>query len=551
MRVRPFGRHGVLVETRTTREALALTSAVDGEARLTARPGWRCVLVQARPGAGLPAHAVQAAVRAAVEAAALAGDARDGGDPGPAPRSGDVVEVPVVYDGQDLPAVAAATGLTEQEVVGLHAGRTYTVVCLGFTRGFPYLEGLDPVLHLPRRASPRPAVPAGSVAVAGAQAGIYPQASPGGWHLLGRTGAVLFDETADPPARLAPGDRVRFVPVDAGAPAPHVPAPHTRGSRNPGHVPGGARDGLRVVTPGPSTLVQDRGRPGLAAQGVGTAGAADLAAWSLGRRLVGNDAGPAPGEGSPARRDQASGTAGLEVLLGGLEVEALRDLVVAVTGARCVVTVDGRAVGQDVAVVVPRGALLRLGRVTDGLRAYVAVRGGLAVPAVLGSRSRDTLAGLGPVPLAAGDVLAVLPDDDLGQAWFEVVPVRTRGRRDGAGPPVLGLDPGPHDDVLDADGWASLQGCDWQVGADSDRVGTRLLPPDAVRPLIAGAAGDLPSLPVVPGCVQLTPSGEIVVLGVDAGVTGGYPVVGLVDRENLDVLSGRRPGTAVRLRRRP
>ena len=91
------------------------------------------------------------------------------------------------------------------------AAPLYTVACLGFSRGFPYLEGLDPALHLPRRDSPRARVPAGSVAIAAELTGIYPRATPGGWHLVGTTDAVLFDESAEPPALLAPGDRVRFV----------------------------------------------------------------------------------------------------------------------------------------------------------------------------------------------------------------------------------------------------------------------------------------------------------------------------------------------------
>jgi KipI family sensor histidine kinase inhibitor len=120
-------------------------------------------------------------------------------------------EIPVTYDGEDLSAVAAAVGLAEDEVVALHAAATYTVAFLGFSRGFPYLAGVPAPLQLPRRATPRVRVPAGSVAIAGEACGIYPAASSGGWHLLGRTDQVLFDPSATPPSRLAPGDLVRFV----------------------------------------------------------------------------------------------------------------------------------------------------------------------------------------------------------------------------------------------------------------------------------------------------------------------------------------------------
>jgi KipI family sensor histidine kinase inhibitor len=128
---------------------------------------------------------------------------------------GPVVEIAVSYggvDGPDLPAVAGAVGLPPEEVVRRHCAVTYRVFMLGFLPGFPYLGPVDPTIHVPRLAVPRTSVPAGSVGLAGSQTGIYPRASPGGWQIIGRTSDVLFDVARTPPARLAPGDRVRFVP---------------------------------------------------------------------------------------------------------------------------------------------------------------------------------------------------------------------------------------------------------------------------------------------------------------------------------------------------
>jgi KipI family sensor histidine kinase inhibitor len=122
-----------------------------------------------------------------------------------------VVEVPVVYDGQDLAEVAARTHLSASEVVQRHTAPEYLVAFLGFVPGFPYLVGLDPALHVPRRPTPRTRVPAGSVGLAGSQTGVYPASSPGGWQLIGRTEVVLFDVAREPPALLAAGDRLRFV----------------------------------------------------------------------------------------------------------------------------------------------------------------------------------------------------------------------------------------------------------------------------------------------------------------------------------------------------
>lgn len=142
-------------------------------------------------------------------------DAADSSDPigNATVSSGPIHQIPVHYDGPDLPEVARLTGLTIDEVVARHAARTYTVYFLGFAPGFAYLGELDPSLVIPRRAEPRRRVPAGSVAIAAAQTAVYPLDTPGGWHLLGHTPTVMFDPSADPPALLAPGDRVRFVPL--------------------------------------------------------------------------------------------------------------------------------------------------------------------------------------------------------------------------------------------------------------------------------------------------------------------------------------------------
>jgi 5-oxoprolinase (ATP-hydrolysing) subunit B len=136
----------------------------------------------------------------------------DGLEPAEAARtSGDVVEIPCRYDGPDLAEVAAATGLSVTEVIARHSATTYEAAFTGFAPGFAYLSGLDPVLRLARRSSPRPRVPPGSVAIADGYSAVYPRASPGGWHLLGSTDAVIFDAAREPAALIVPGTRVRFV----------------------------------------------------------------------------------------------------------------------------------------------------------------------------------------------------------------------------------------------------------------------------------------------------------------------------------------------------
>ncbi|WP_258725971.1 biotin-dependent carboxyltransferase family protein [Cellulomonas sp. NS3] len=277
---------------------------------------------------------------------------------------------------------------------------------------------------------------------------------------------------------------------------------------------------IEVLVPGLLTLVEDGGRPGLAAVGVGRSGAADPAALRLGNRLVGN----------------APGAAALEVLLGGLELHALQTTVVALTGARGPAWVDDAPAGHGAALRLPVGSRLRLGAAEHGLRTYVAVRGGVDVPAVLGSRSADRLSGLGPAPLAAGDLLPVgqdtrgFPEPDAAptaESWPERV--------------VLPVVPGPRLDWFAADALDVLARGDYRVTPSSDRVALRLSGP----PLPRADRGELPSEGLVVGAVQAPPDGQPVVFGPDHPVTGGYPVLAVVRARGLSAAAQLRPGDPV------
>lgn len=203
MRLRTAGECGVLAELDDLETVHRLTAAVRQAASaglmagvVDVVPGYRTVLVTTQAPGQL------AAVRAGLPDLPL---------PDLQVARGRLVEVPVVYDGEDLPEVCRLTGLTVEQVVARHTAPEYLVAFLGFAPGFPYLVGLDPALHVPRRPTPRTAVPAGAVGLAGGQTGIYPRRTPGGWQLVGRTQVVLFDADRDPPALLAPGDRLRFL----------------------------------------------------------------------------------------------------------------------------------------------------------------------------------------------------------------------------------------------------------------------------------------------------------------------------------------------------
>jgi KipI family sensor histidine kinase inhibitor len=202
MRVLPSGSTALLVELDTLEDVLALYAALadrtpDGVVDLV--PAARTVLVVTDP-ATVQLPVVEAAIRRVTPRA----DRRD---------TGELVEIPVVYDGEDLADVAALLSLEPPEVARRHAAEEWTVAFGGFAPGFGYLTSASGQWDVPRRPSPRTKVPAGSVALAGEFSGVYPRESPGGWQLIGRTELVMFDLSRDPAALLHPGARVRFVDV--------------------------------------------------------------------------------------------------------------------------------------------------------------------------------------------------------------------------------------------------------------------------------------------------------------------------------------------------
>ncbi|MGW6267238.1 5-oxoprolinase/urea amidolyase family protein [Cellulosimicrobium funkei] len=354
----------------------------------------------------------------------------------------------------------------------------------------------------------------------------------------------MFDVDRDPPSLVAPGARVRFVPVRAAVTAgggPLVPsgraqqdgsagAPRVQPAQDGATTPSlPAARALEVLATGPLALVEDAGRPGLAAVGVGPSGAADRASHALANRLVGNP----------------DGAAAIEVTLGGLAVRFAGGAVVALAGAAVPASVDGSPVGMHAALRVPDGGTLRLGLAARGLRTYLAVRGGLRPPAVLGSRARDVLARLGPEPLQPGDVVAVGAAPSGRWPWPDVAPVRfppgepRPGERAGA---VLEVLPGPRSDWF-LPGAGHVLRALRTVSPDSDRVALRLDGQAVPR-----RPGELASEGLVRGAVQVPPDGRPVVFLADRPVTGGYPVIGVLRERDVDRAAQLRPGDRVILR---
>lgn len=546
--VKPFGLLAVMVDCRTLENALHLHGHLQqrpaaGQTELV--PAAQTVLVR------FETTQQAAAFLAAPNLPQASGDLR---------THGRTVTIPVVYDGQDLADVATHLGISEQAVIYAHTTGHWSVAFAGFAPGFFYLHRHDNVLDVPRRATPRTAVPAGAVGLAGDFSGIYPRTSPGGWQLIGRTDAPLWDLNQNPPALLEPGMQVQFEAVrelitagqGKGQDAPAHPTEDKRVS---------ARPVLEVQVPGLQTLFQDSGRAGLTHWGVSPSGPADREAAAEANRLVGNSAGATV----------------LENLAGGLKITALADVELALTGADIPAQIIEDASGQaddpgqgaaqatDTPLVVrpyapfalKPGQTLSLGAPARGLRTYLAVRGGLAARTEAASASRDTLAGLGPKPLAAGDQLSLVsPPVAVVADPAPVLPLPEPGK-------VLEVRalPGPRDDWFTPESLGRFTEVTWEVSQSSDRIGVRLLladtpadggagaQPTDVQPtdtLTRAVPRELPSEGMVAGAVQVPPSGEPVVFLADHPVTGGYPVIATVHPADLRLLAQAPPGSRLR-----
>lgn len=520
--VRDAGDRGLLIDCADLREVLGLAAAIRAaEIRgvVEVIPAAQTVLLT------LVGHADRPSIREQIASIEAHADVD---------ADGDEHVIGVTYDGEDLDDVAEHLGTSRDEVIARHTTARYSVAFGGFAPGFAYLADDDADLEVPRRSSPRTSIPAGSVGLAGAFSGIYPRSSPGGWQLIGTTSAVLWDADRDPAALLQPGDTVRFVDLDSDD-ADSVTEGRAEPGREPepeGEAPEAPATGepaLRVVNPGLQALIQDGGRPASAGIGAPPAGALDHHALVMANHLVGNR--PA----APA----------IEIVMGNAEFEALRDITVAVTGPPAdieVLRVDGHTstLGDMRAIALSAGDVLVIGELTAGMRSMLAVRGGVDADTVEGSVSADTLSGIGADPLQAGDDIVpggfVIDAVGLPEPWGEPP----------ANEVTVPIVIGPRDDWFTDDAVDLLMSQPWTVSGDLDRVGIRL---EGEHELERADDSELPSEGVVTGSLQVPANGQPVLFLNDHPVTGGYPVIAVVQSSALSTLAQVRPGTTLRFER--
>ena len=579
--LREAGPRALLLEFATLDDVLAChqqltTSPLEGQ--IDAVAAARTILLR---------FSSRAAVRAGREALAVlnigafsAGDARQ-------------VELEVVYDGEDLPELAETLGMSVEALISWHTGQGWTGAFGGFAPGFTYCvpQGQQTqALQVPRRSTPRTAVPESSVALAGEFSAVYPRVSPGGWQLIGRTPQVMWDlsraeqdatsagsesagtgEQPSSPALVSPGDTVRYravapesIELSGRRRAVSATSSPSDGKSSPkqGEKVGQEAPALTVLSPGLQSLFQDFGRGGLSDLGVSRAGVADEAAALQANRLVGNTAE----------------TPVLEVLHSGLQLRAERDLVLAASGAEPELTItpdadssdsDGAAPGAPVPArtapsriapsrtaplrapfLLVAGETLSVGAPRRGMRTVLAVRGGFQAEPVLGSVSADTMSGLGPAPLQAGQSLSVGPEPARSVGEPESGDWEPAAEIPDAGPVTLRFTYGPREDWFSSAEARRLTEHNWLVTQESNRIGIRLDvdPEDAqARPLERASEAELPSEGVVRGSLQMPPAGRPVLFLNDHPVTGGYPVIGVVIDQDLPRAAQLAPGQSIRL----
>lgn len=428
------------------------------------------------------------------------------------------VEIAVRYDGEDLEEAADVLGMSREALIDWHTSTEWTAAFGGFAPGFTYCAPSDPTAakQVPRRATPRTAVPAGAVGIAGDFSAVYPRVSPGGWQLIGTTNTPMWESHAEPPALVQPGDRVRYLAVDE---LPELTADSDRIKKSPPRLPR-----LELLDAGLLTLFQDLGRPGRGDLGVTPSGAADQASAATANIAVGNPRGATVLEN-----------------VGGMSLRALTDTVVAVTGALTAVRLNDYPVSLAKPILVTAGSTLTVAPAKLGFRNYLAVRGGIIADSELGSSSTDVLSGLGPDPVKSGDIIGVLPlAEKLTDAQL-TNPLRVTGRP-GKTEAVLRCVPGPRDDWFGHDLTAFTE-TTWTVSSSSNRVGLRV---EGDTTIERTHDGELPSEGMVAGSVQVPPNGKPVVFLRDHAVTGGYPVIATVVEEDIDVAAQLPPGARVR-----
>ena len=453
-----------------------------------------------------------------------------------------VVRIPVCYSascGIDLEHVSATTGLSRQQIIELHSGRTYRAYMLGFLPGFAYLGSIDKSLRVDRQAEPRLKVPAGSVGLAGEQTGVYPCEAPGGWQIIGRTPIPLMGQNDSNQFLISPGDQVQFYSIDQakfdtmleqnesveeqGLPYKKMVVNQDRNSV-----------ALNFKTAGLKTSVQDFGRAGYQHLGIPSGGAMDRFSATIANRLVGND-------------DHASL---IEVTLLGPVIEISGDCLIAITGANLSPQINGQAIPMWETVAIRGKQRLSFGARQTGCRSYLSISGELNVPRWLGSVSPSPSGSNSTTNYRSlkGQTLSVSVAQKLDfKRSFppDRRPTRLVENSNSTLESAVPIVPGPEWDWFSDQQQTAFLNHQFEILPNSNSMGYRL---SSFLDSDAGLKQSMISSAVVPGVIQVTPNGQSILLMRDAQTTGGYPRIGVVCNEAINEVAQLCPGDSFRFK---
>ena len=425
--------------------------------------------------------------------------------------------IPVCYDdefGYDLEFIASTNGISKETVIDLHQKKEYRVYMMGFLPGFAYMGEVDDIIATTRKSSPRPIVEEGSVGIAGKQTGIYPLSSPGGWQIVGRTPLCLFDIQKEDPFLLKTGNRIKFYPISKQEfdkiIKEHDIKPFIK--EDPG-----AADAV-VIKPGVFSTIQDGGRLGYRVYGVPSGGVMDELAHSTANALAGN----------------TKNAATIECTMGGLLIQFKKNAVIAVTGGGAAF-INGKKIKLYQPLSLDKNDSLEIKYNNDGIRTYIAVRGGFSAENIMNSKSVCLRAGIGS---------AFKKEDGL--RFDNEVAAEKRTGTNRSVPTYtthasIRVIAGAENDWMTTESIQQFNSKNFILSNRCDRMGYHL----QSDPLLLQISTELLSTAVTKGTIQLTPGGQLIVLMSDCQTTGGYPRVAQVAAVDLPVLAQLKPGDTI------
>ena len=437
-----------------------------------------------------------------------------------------IIEVPVCYDPElapDLEDFLKAKNLNLSQLIKAHTTREYPLYFYGFQPGFMYLGGLNPDLHHPRKSVPAQSVPAGSVAIGGAQTGIYPNNAPGGWHVIGRCPLILFDPLEPEPCLAKPGDLIKFVPINNDEFQVYLSESQTASHKARTQQRAKIKFGqIEVLKSGIYSSIQDAGRFGHAALGVPQSGAIDQESYRLANELLGNGAD----------------FAAVEITFGGAALKFQSATIIAITGADYSPAINQLKIAMNEPIAVNSGDILSFGQRNWGVRSYLGVLGGVQSPKIMDSRSQYqtitpeftlTKGTLIPIPLIDIKDRSILKTHGSEINKDDQIKAMVQSRANlGDSSSIMGTKAyetdqslelevliGPEYHRLQKQEKDKLRGT-FTLGRN-DRMGYLL------QEKVSNKLQGIHTSGVLPGTVQLTPGGQIIILMNDGQTTGGYP----------------------------